>query len=825
MKNLLERALPATFVLTIAFSSYVFVPGALVPQTCPTGGVLDGERAYFGSTLGANVCSAGSFCEDIYFWGEQRFSTAVCRAGRWVVADPDTARHPECPEHVFANGEIWRAGEFTPNVCDETTAPACSGAVFMRLPGGGSGASPAVCRDGQWQAGEDDGGSSAARFRLVRVANATVLERYLERGLEVTYGEPSPWAFGPATIGGPSGVPGDGGGGGGLSVPVSETNVQVEGVDEADRIKSDGETLFVLKNHQTRRLVAPESRSGNWIRVLALDSAAASASEIGLYEVSMREGQVAKGLYLRADSDQLVVTASGYGLDYGFWYSPLAWQGGSSTVTALDVSTPGTPARQASLEIEGEIVSSRRIGGVLYLAMRFHPHITDLAFFEPGAHGAAAELARIESASLSDLTPAYRRVDAAHRSSPERSLVNPFDCYLPNENSPIRSADVISLVAIDLDAMEVSSSVCFVGASETLYVSLENMYLASTRYDYRLVPGETDEFPAIDYSVPTVETDVHKFALAGGAIRYQASGVVSGHLGWNIERKPFRMSESGADLRVVTYTNELTADQSPVALTVLRDVGSAELEEISRLPNAAHPEPIGKPGELLYATRFVGDRAYFVTFLITDPLYVVDLSDPEEPFVAGELEITGYSDYLHPIEGGFLVGVGKDAIPDPRGDFRGAWYQGVKVSLYDVRDPARPAEVDALVLGKRGSETPVLSTHRAFTFLPGSDERRPRFALGARIHERGVSSDDAPWTHYGWSKSALELFEVDVQGGALIHQGEMTVEEYDLASPDRQYPIFGDDRSVLAGEAIFYIHGDDVFTAFWSQPEAFSGPE
>jgi len=372
----------------------------------------------------------------------------------------------------------------------------------------------------------------------------------------------------------------------------------------------------------------------------------------------------------------------------------------------------------------------------------------------------------------------------------------------------------------------VASSKCFVGATETLYVSPVSVYLASTRYGYSLIEGD-DGIPWTDYAQPQVETDLHKFSLSSGLISYEASGSVDGHLGWNILRKPFRLSESGDDLRVITYTDELTPDRSPVAITVLRDTGDDELEVLSRLPNGERPEPIGKPGEQLYATRFVGDRAYLVTFLATDPLYVIDLSQPDDPFVAGELEITGFSDYLHPIGGDYVLGIGKDAIPDPDGDFRGAWYQGLKVSLYDVSDPNNPFEADATIIGKRGSETPVLHDHRAFTFLQ-SEGSSSRVAIGAVVHERiPPGTIVQPWTFFGWSYSGLHLFEVDTAAGRILRRGEMRVEEYEPTPGGREWPLIyrGEDRSVLAGDAIFYVHGDDVYTSLWSNPGLFEGPK
>ena len=788
--------------------------GQLAAQQCPLA-LLDGERAYFGSNLSANVCSQpGATCEATWLLAEQRFAATVCDAGRWVVDDQaGSAALASCPRAVFDALEIWANGSYQPNTCQAATAPLCQSTFFRRLPGGGSGFRPAACRNGRWQ--PEPLPSEAPPYRLRRAASGSELVSYLRQGLVATYTGQSPFAFGPAPTGGPAGGPSSGGG---TDAPLSRTNVQEAGVDEEDRIKSDGAFLYVLNNHQSVRQQAAPSFAPQ-VRILELNAAAPSARHLTTFELDLDDHEAPSGLYLREEADQLLVTASSLALDWYYWYSPLAWLEATSSVVSVDVSDPARPRQTEILELDGQIVSSRRIDDVVYLATRFQPYLPGLGFYDPADPGSTGDRQIIEGADLDDLLPSYRT-----SSDPGwRALVAPHDCYLPADGAPVHAADVITLVAIDLDSMDVRSSRCFVGATETLYVSLDSIYVASTRYDYRVVQG-TDGAPWIQYDEPEVETDLHKFSLGEGAISYQASGVVDGHLGFNITRRPFRLSEKDDDLRAITYTDELTADRSPVAVTVLRQGVSDRLEVVGRLPNARRPAPIGKPGELLYATRFVGDRAYLVTFLVTDPLYVVDLSRPEDPYVAGELEITGYSDYLHPIGQDHVLGVGKDAVPDPSGDFRGAWYQGLKVSLYDVRDPTRPIEVDSLVLGKRGSESPVLHDHRAFTYLepPG---QAPRIAMGSVIHERwnATTPPKHPSDWYDWSFSGLQLFEIDTTAGRLRKSGEMRVESYGPSG--RTHPIFGDDRSVLVGDAIFYVHGDDVYTALWSDPSSFEGPE
>ena len=152
------------------------------------------------------------------------------------------------------------------------------------------------------------------------------------------------------------------------------------------------------------------------------------------------------------------------------------------------------------------------------------------------------------------------------------------------------------------------------------------------------------------------------------------------------------------------------------------------------------------PGERIYAVRFTGQTAYMVTFRQVDPLFVIDLSQPDKPLVKGELKIPGFSNYLHPISSTQLIGVGYDAA-----EIEGrAVTTGVKLSLFDVADPSRPLELDSKVLGARGSSSLATSDHKAFLFHKASG------LLVIPVHVRELSAkqkdqwtDDASRIPYG----------------------------------------------------------------------------
>ncbi|MFQ5553644.1 MAG: beta-propeller domain-containing protein, partial [Thermoplasmata archaeon] len=148
-------------------------------------------------------------------------------------------------------------------------------------------------------------------------------------------------------------------------------------------------------------------------------------------------------------------------------------------------------------------------------------------------------------------------------------------------------------------------------------------------------------------------------------------------------------------------------------------------------------------GESIYSARFVGELGYLVTFQKVDPFFVLDLSIPDRPEVLGYLKIPGFSEYLHPIDNTHVLGVGKDTIEDPSGTF--AWFQGLKLSLFDVSDLRSPKEVAKYLVGDRGSSSPVLYDHKAFLYM-----REDRLVvLPVDLVERVEPVDDVPPWDYG----------------------------------------------------------------------------
>lgn len=172
-----------------------------------------------------------------------------------------------------------------------------------------------------------------------------------------------------------------------------------------------------------------------------------------------------------------------------------------------------------------------------------------------------------------------------------------------------------------------------------------------------------------------------------------------------------------------------------------------------------------------YSARFMGNRGYMVTFKNVDPLFVIDLTNPYDPKVLGQLKITGYSDYLHPYGENYLLGIGKEAVADDDGDF--AWYQGVKISIFDVTDVANPIEITKYEIGDRGTDSPVLRDHKALLF----DETKNLLVIPvwlAEINEAKYPYGEIPPRACGeivWQ--GAYVFDISIDGGLQL-KGKIT---------------------------------------------------
>jgi uncharacterized secreted protein with C-terminal beta-propeller domain len=582
----------------------------------------------------------------------------------------------------------------------------------------------------------------------------------------------------------------------------SSTNLQEAGVDEPDVMKTDGRYVYTFGS-------GTASGAGPSIRVARVGDDV-SALEV-VANVPLTSGantpMATFGLFLH-EGDLVSITGTQPYAYMSPWASIGQWVRGTTNVEFLDVRTPERPASKWRIEMDGHLVGSRRIGDKLYLVTRFVPNLPGFLYgMSSGTPAFEANRQLLAGTPLSALMPAYRINGSA-----TTPLVSSGHVYAPPQGARPPVADMVVITAIDLAQMRMTQSLAVLGSAETVYVSLSNLFLASSRYSLRTPAGVRVPEP------PLFLTDVHQVRLGASEMSVVGSAAVEGHLGMDADMAMFRLSEFQGKLRVVTSSSIMWGPETRNRLTILEPSAIAPglLRTVSYLPNASRPQSLGKPGELLYATRFVGERLYAVTFKKVDPLYIVDLVDVSDPRITGALEIPGFSDYLHPLPNGLLLGFGKDTVPAVSlGDGQFAWYQGLLLSLYDVSNAGAPREVQRVVMGKRGSDSALLRSHHAFSSLMRSDGTGV-IALPASIHDGTPSYMSGDSTYYPWKESGLLRFELRgtsaanaslVQLPSLITHSVATTPGYfyDAATNSA--------RSVLFPNGVVYVENGK----FWRQ--------
>jgi hypothetical protein len=273
---------------------------------------------------------------------------------------------------------------------------------------------------------------------------------------------------------------------------------------------------------------------------------------------------------------------------------------------------------------------------------------------------------------------------------------------------------------------------------------------------------------------------------------------------WRGGQADFRMNEHNGDLRLLsTQWDWNSEDFVDHYLYILRESSARpRLDIVSTLPNDSRPEEIGKPNESLYGVRFLGDVAYAVTFQQIDPLYAIDLSNPADPFIAGELEVTGFSDFLHPVTRNLLLGIGTDITG------------GVKVELFDVSNIAQPLSRGTAVLGGRGSHSEARYDRHAFTYqadVNGTD----RFTIPAHIF-----ASDGSWQYLG---AALYLFEIRDKSMPAV-AALNSVGSIDPPSIGSEPDWVDRSRAFVHDDTVYYIRDETVWAAFWHTPSIVNGP-
>ncbi|MEZ5247586.1 MAG: beta-propeller domain-containing protein [Acidimicrobiales bacterium] len=477
-------------------------------------------------------------------------------------------------------------------------------------------------------------------------------------------------------------VPAQGGDGADLTegVDFSGTNIQESGVDEADVVKTDGERVYIVANNELVIVDVATRAVVGTVVVPQGDRAELFIDGDNLLLVNQGWNEV--GIVDDVASDAAVV-------------GPYPSGGSRTTITRITVDGD-TPRILETLAAEGDYVSARAVDGTARIIVRSNPQYNFPFVFPQGEAGEdRAEQSNREAildSELTDWLPSYTLLDANGAQTGDGLLVPCEQVHAPTE---FAGFGVLSVLTVAVDGtIDPTTTSSVLAPGEVVYASTESVYVATTSwFDLDTVDAAREQI------VENVTTSIHRFDIASDtSAAYTASGSVDG-----LVRDSYSFSEYDGHLRVVTTTGNNWDETSESFVRVLKEEGD-ELVEVGSVGDMGN-------GEAVQSVRFQGDVGYVVTFRQVDPLYTLDLSDPTDPVVRGELKIPGFSSYLHPIGDGLVIGVGSDA------DEQTGQVTGSKVSLFDVNDLANPQEV-ATWVGPDGWNDIGWDTHAFLWWAP-----------------------------------------------------------------------------------------------------------
>ncbi|MBP3041471.1 beta-propeller domain-containing protein, partial [Bacillaceae bacterium Marseille-Q3522] len=497
------------------------------------------------------------------------------------------------------------------------------------------------------------------------------------------------------------------------STNYSETNVQVQGIDESDIVKTDGEAIYKLAENRVQIIKA---KPANQMEVLTSISFQKDFSPFQLL----------------LDGNHLIVLGNSFpelAQEASRQEKPgvPAFQN-LTRVLVFDISDRNNPTEIRAIDIEGQFFTAREKDGIVYIVANYYP-----------------DYWLMEQNNPVDLRPKFK--DSATGGD-----FQPVDYdqiqYVPDSMETNYSI----IAAFDINKPDQQASITtFLGNGNVLYMSNSNLYLAVNSYANQILPeigaASDSSSTAIDIALPApaVSTSIYKYSVNGTDIQFSASTEVDGTI-----LNQFSMDEYQENFRIVTTNGNTWDEQQPSSNNLY--IYNKEMQKIGEVTDLAR-------GERIYSARFLGDKIYMVTFKQVDPLFVIDASQPEKPVLLGELKIPGFSNYLHPLDEHHLIGIGKNTktVTNNGAAEPGIMTDGVKISLFDVTDFSNPVEMDYVIIGEGSTYTPLEFDHKAL-FV---HEDKHLFGFPITVYKK------VPGSEYGetFEFQGAQIYEIDPQTG------------------------------------------------------------
>ncbi len=539
----------------------------------------------------------------------------------------------------------------------------------------------------------------------------------------------------------------------GESVDFSTTNIQEAGVDESDIVKNDAETIFALQDRTIHVVDASPAGELAEVATIELDFYGDSLYFNGTTLIALSQNY---GFYyeddvvFEGDADAAQTSTDVLGGPY--------FDGAQTNIDFYDVTDPAAPTTIATVKLEGNLVSSRLIDTKLHVVTNSYPNFPfDLTPIN------------LESTTVSEWIPDYQ-IETDAGMVADGDVVAWPDVFRPEDPNGYSITTVVTIDVTDPTAEFASTAIT--ADAGVIYASTEALYLTDTDYSFTDFAAQTD-------------TIVHKLSFTETGTEYIASGIVPGR-----PLNQYALGEYEDHLRIATTVDDFTSASSNNVYVM--GVDGINLDVVGQVEGIA-------PGETIYAVRFLGPRGFVVTFKRIDPLFTLDLADPTDPQIIGELKVPGYSDHIQLLDENHLLTIGKDA--QDAGDF--AWVQGVQLSIFDVTDMAEPTLLHKEIIGGRGSSSEANSNPKAFNYYP------PLNALAFPMDEYGSETSGPEFG--GHVFTGLYVYRVTVENG-FEELGRISSSD-GLQEDDCFFGYYGFTRGVFIDDTVYAVRGDGVKAA------------
>lgn len=482
----------------------------------------------------------------------------------------------------------------------------------------------------------------------------------------------------------------------------STTNNQVQGVEEGDVVKTDGDFIYKINKNTVQIIKALPASEMKVVKNISLNN------EIGLQELFIDNKTLTViGTYYKKNNETPEIRDAMIDSKYPIGSTPI------TKILMFDISNKNSISELPSFEVSGSYYTARKIDSKIYIISNQYINL----YKKNGG----------EQPTL----PFY--LDDTKENAYKDITLDKIK-YCPSAIAPnylnISSVDT----AMPDSHIEIST---YMASAGNIYVSNKNLYVCG--YDITTLNR-------------TPSTTLYKFSLNKGKAEYTAKGEISG-----TTLNQFSMDESNGYFRIATTVQPTNGSTSTNNLYVL----NSNLDIVGKVENIA-------PSERIYSTRFMGDRAYMVTFKNTDPLYVIDLKTPESPKILGELKLPGFSTYLNPYDENHIIGFGKDTeevseiTSSSNKITKGVIQKGLKLAIFDVTDLNNPKQMFSTTIGDNGTDSAALYNHKAFLF--SKEHQLLTFPLSVNEFDNKVSRN--PNDPYGTLKfEGAYVYKVDLKNG------------------------------------------------------------